>query len=672
MKISYVELSGFRGYRTKVRIDFADEFTVIDGRNGVGKSTIFDAVEFALTGHLSKYRDAKASGESVSDYIWWSGEERTDTRYVEIGIKGNESETIVRRTPFVEPSKKDIEELEDKLVDLSRAPKNPLQELCSVSIIRDEHIASLSLDLKETERYKLLRQAIGANDSEFWVERGKALASAAKTKREDAARDIENATARLAAAQKRIDESRRALASDSVISAALTRVSDLLDEQIGLENGASKARSGIAESRSQIEKLEELLNLSSETAEAANSKKEYEAALSSNTAELRKLEAEIEDLPEIESDHSHDEVAERARRLISLVEAGKSLGLQDNRCPVCFDKHTKESFANGLESVQALALQLDQTASELASAIEHRRDIEDRAQQKKQEVGRIADSIELAEKFVASFEEACLGMGFATAATQEEIEGRLIKLSKTVEDLSQSLRVLETASLNTELGRSERSASEASEEVHRAQERFSRARRSEEIATSLKEASVRAASETLDLRLERVLPLMSELYKRLRPHPIWQDIDYSIRGDVRRFLSLQVGDGKNPQFIFSSGQRRATGIAFLLSVHLSIAWNKLNSILLDDPVQHVDDFRAVNLAEVFAQLVSSGRQVICAVEDPALADMLCRRLPVRTQTSSIRYRLGRNQDGTAGVKSQEQLRPLIVDAFSEQQEGLVS
>jgi chromosome segregation protein len=50
MKLVHVEASGFRGYRKPVRIDFASGFTIVDGRNGVGKSTIFDAVEFALTG----------------------------------------------------------------------------------------------------------------------------------------------------------------------------------------------------------------------------------------------------------------------------------------------------------------------------------------------------------------------------------------------------------------------------------------------------------------------------------------------------------------------------------------------------------------------------------------------------------------------------------------------
>lgn len=70
----------------------------------------------------------------------------------------------------------------------------------------------------------------------------------------------------------------------------------------------------------------------------------------------------------------------------------------------------------------------------------------------------------------------------------------------------------------------------------------------------------------------------------------------------------------------------AAGLSFLLAVHLSRPWCAWQSLLLDDPVQHIDDYRAVNLAEVITAVRRTGEQVIVAVEDPALADLLCRRL----------------------------------------------
>lgn len=50
------------------------------------------------------------------------------------------------------------------------------------------------------------------------------------------------------------------------------------------------------------------------------------------------------------------------------------------------------------------------------------------------------------------------------------------------------------------------------------------------------------------------------------------------------------------------------------------------TLLLDDPVQHIDDFRALHLVELLAAVGRDHRQIVCAVEDSALADLLTRRL----------------------------------------------
>lgn len=96
------------------------------------------------------------------------------------------------------------------------------------------------------------------------------------------------------------------------------------------------------------------------------------------------------------------------------------------------------------------------------------------------------------------------------------------------------LAIVESVRLNKELERAQRIEADAKMRLAKSQERFGRMRKAESNAQALHDSARRAASETLDRRLERVLPLMSELYRRLRPHPIWDDIEYSTRGDVRR------------------------------------------------------------------------------------------------------------------------------------------
>ena len=74
MKIDFVELAGFRGVRDKLRIDFSDGFVVLAGRNGSGKSTVIDAIDFALSGSINRFAVTDAKGGGLDDHIWWMGD----------------------------------------------------------------------------------------------------------------------------------------------------------------------------------------------------------------------------------------------------------------------------------------------------------------------------------------------------------------------------------------------------------------------------------------------------------------------------------------------------------------------------------------------------------------------------------------------------------------------
>ncbi len=225
--------------------------------------------------------------------------------------------------------------------------------------------------------------------------------------------------------------------------------------------------------------------------------------------------------------------------------------------------------------------------------------------------------------------------------------------------------------LNIELERAERAEIDAKERLERTADRFGKARKAESTGDPATLPEERPVKRLID-DSSASFPLMSRLYRRLHPHPLWRDIEYSIRGDVKRFLKLQVGEELNPQFLFSSGQRRATGFAFLLSVNIALAWSRWHSILLDDPVQHINDFRTVHLAEVLAQLVAEGRQIICAVEDVALADLICRRLPIESETEAKWITLGPDKEGALAKLRERHLMPLVRQSLVKTNEQSVA
>ena len=355
-------------------------------------------------------------------------------------------------------------------------------------------------------------------------------------------------------------------------------------------------------------------------------------------------------------------LAAEARDLITLATLGHRIGLRDGHCPLCGSGQSHEEYERGIAEAERIARRLDEHAARSAEDEQAYRDMEARLASATQAVEAAESATLTSQITVQTFDQERRLQGVADASG-DQITTRAAHLRQSLDGARRDLRILETLSLSDDLERAQRVEIDAKNRLLRAQERFGRARKAEGTAQALHDATRRAAAETLERRLERVLPLMSELYRRLRPHPVWNDIEYSIRGDVKRFLKLQVGEELNPQFLFSSGQRRATGLAFLLSVNLSLAWSRWKTILLDDPVQHIDDFRTVHLAEVAAQLVSDGRQVICAVEDAALADLLCRRLPIDGIGRAKRITLGPDREGALGKLDERILTPLVLSSL---------
>jgi exonuclease SbcC len=67
MRPVLLELAGFCSYRTPTVVDFRDtDFFVLVGPTGSGKSTIVDAMVFALYGTVPRWNDAKAVAPALA------------------------------------------------------------------------------------------------------------------------------------------------------------------------------------------------------------------------------------------------------------------------------------------------------------------------------------------------------------------------------------------------------------------------------------------------------------------------------------------------------------------------------------------------------------------------------------------------------------------------------
>jgi chromosome segregation protein len=190
MRLDFIEVCGFRGFRELVRINFGRGFTVITGRNGVGKSTLCDAVEFAITGTIDKYAVEKAAKESLSDYLWWRGEGVPKAHYVTASFVDDNGKPFAITRTRESGSDRSPEEIHAALCH-GPAPDDALRQLTRTSIIRDEWIAALSLDLTETERFDLVRSALGALEGSEAGRRAPASKSVLSIRKREAISNVE-------------------------------------------------------------------------------------------------------------------------------------------------------------------------------------------------------------------------------------------------------------------------------------------------------------------------------------------------------------------------------------------------------------------------------------------------------------------------------------------------
>lgn len=671
MRLDFIEVCGFRGFRDKLRVTFGSGFTVITGRNGVGKSTLFDAVEYALTGSIDKYTVEKAAQESLSDYLWWRGAGRADAYYVTASFKGDAGEVFTVTRSRESGADKTPTEIEAALCRNGR-PDDALRQLCRTSIIRDEWIAALSVDLSETERFELVRGALGLGQGSDFGAKAKAVLKAA---------DATYASRKAAYAEVR-DQLTRILTQLAEAKDAIVRAGDVSEAMQTLVVATPNApqdlvgrlaagRAALATGRAQLGAIGEAIFQGREVLSLRRALESPEAVAKRAEAQQRLTAAmrSKEDAERVAAEASKALAIEErgndiATSLATIIEHGERLGLHDAHCPLCAAERTDEEFAAGLllarQRMQVLAAGVATARQQATAAREAaarssanfeqaRIAWEEMESELTQQKAREQAHVEIFERNSLDFRYVQDPDGLEQHLNAER--NRLINLERALLTLEVSQSVAKTASLEERVAALREAAETAASAVECSEKALT-------VAKAMDRGVRSISGEIMDERLAQISPLLNELYQRLRPHFDWRSIEYSIRGDVRRFLSLKVGDGLNPQFVFSSGQRRAAGLAFLLSVHLARAWTSWRTLLMDDPVQHIDDFRALHLIEVLAALRLGGRQVVCAVEDEALAELLCRRLLSTSESIGKRYDLDIGPSGATAVVLEAEIPPM--------------
>jgi chromosome segregation protein len=647
LKISFIELEGFRGIRAHQKLYIPDGFVIITGRNGTGKSTICDAVEFALTGGVSKYGEGHERGESTDQYMWWRGRQPATKRLVRIGFRDESgNEFTVSRTPE-QFEVNGVARLDAALCDPKVMTRNPLAQICRTAIIRDEKIAALSIDLAEADRFNFVSTALGTDALEDTVERGKKVLASLKTRIATAEDSYMRARDRVNALVSERSELKGKIREAPDVGGALIVIERIVGASTdgSVATQLSHARRWVLETRRQkdarvaIAQEIDFVNVEIENLNRPTSEKlAYEAVTRREQLQhdIGNLVREQEALAVRIGAYQH--FAAIRAPLASLYEAGKALGLQNGCCPLC-GTHLGAGQYNS--ALKVLSRELDVADREAATMRQQMADLEKNLQEKRSEFHRADQEIRLlySRRDDLSKRLERLQLQASRYLSPDKSAVSSVSLRASVDDTAAAIEIvanaitaLEASVILDQAADVERRLGMAQAESDRLERELRGLEAAQDLAKRLLNGIRRSVGELVEERLAALDPLLRDLYARLRPHTEWVDLSYRVRGDVKRFLSLRVGEEINPRFTFSSGQRRAIGLAFLLAVHLSRPWCRLETLVLDDPVQHIDDFRSLHLVEVMSAIRKTGQQVICAVEDKELADLMCRRM--RTASSA--------------------------------------
>ena len=133
MRLKEISISGFRAFNKERAFQFDEKITVFIGMNGTGKTSLCDAIQFAILGKLPQYRDIEEA--KFQDMVI---NRNNPTRKVKVSLKFSDGSFITRekRSPktILKPNQK------VKISESSGVPSISYEDFRSTIYLRQEQI----------------------------------------------------------------------------------------------------------------------------------------------------------------------------------------------------------------------------------------------------------------------------------------------------------------------------------------------------------------------------------------------------------------------------------------------------------------------------------------------------------------------------------------------------
>ncbi len=678
MKITGLKIQGFRAFTEEDSFDFDADVVLLTGANGRGKTSVFDAILWVLTGSLPRL-ESRNDDVPVTSLYSSSGFARVELHLTD----GSTSLRVVRSddsegtTLTVEDEEKKYEGRKASLVLLETlwpqaqtaedAP-NAFARAFTRSVYLQQDLVRQFVEADtDKERFNAVSELVGAG-------RIDSLNTSLDTQRRKWTERTNDLKSKLGNKQEELEEakSRR----DELGEPEEEDLDDLREQwsewwtnaqELGIDRDppsvtASEASSAIDEAVKTLSTLHrqterQLSNASDLIDEAENLPNEGELpdlstlkeALSEAREEKESAEVALKEAREAAAEQRKQKVQrqEETRELATLAEL--ALRHIDGRCPVCQQEHDHETTRQHLQNLIERGEEVDgkqDTEDGTPDAVETAMDELNRAEEavadaeeELEKSQRLHSEVERTEEKVQNWlEDQDFSLqeneSFTDALqhARESLSERADALSSHVEDGEALSLRLATVSQETRREEIEEKIDSFRQEVEQLEAKISDRVETGNLADKYVDALEGATEKFVAQRLDSVSELLQRIYSRVHPHPTFRTIRlssnfYYRRGRVTPYVSDPGSefDERDPFAVMSSSQINVVALSIFLALNLGIQKVPLKTLMLDDPLQSLDDINLLGLMDLIRR-AREHRQIVLSTHDSRLANLLKRKL----------------------------------------------
>ena len=710
MRVASVEISGFRAFGGSAQFDLKGDIVLVVGVNGQGKTSLFDAVYWAITGQIARLQHPS----SVVSLYSPSGEARvevkmdsSDGREVLVARRSDgEKDSLLVRVGGGTFRDRDAEtELlrllwPDALV--AGEPQEALRSALERGVYLQQDLLTDFLTAHtDQERFNSISELIGAGRiTEFQSELERSRRAWSRVTNEQNAKTIavEGRLDRLNIQMSELVESDLLVGpSRSEWNAWWTQARILGASIQGTPRiDSSDAHSSIDVAMAELRALrfslerrgQRLRELGLVLRDLPSTIADLDALHGEAEAAYQDLEAARKTFTEAEA-----EVAEaRSRQLEARSEqedlrvfAEITLRHLAEKCPVCQQTYNIDSTRERLESMlrnvsQPVSLPVNDLG--LIGLLKGVQVMEERFSSTRvavQEAQRLErERIERQAQISAGLAELGIDVpqsGSAELVIESAIEENINKLER----LSVAAQQGEVLALSLARGGQLARKAELEREVLQVRHDLSTARnevearqKTGELVSKMIDGLRNASSELVEGELARLDPLLQRIYSTADPHPEFRIVRLLSRmrqgrGRVLAEVEDPTHDQRSdaPSSFLSSSQMNVLAVSVFLALNLGIPTLPLKVAILDDPLQSLDDLNLLGLIDLLKRM-RENRQVIVSTHDSRFTSLLERKLrPVSESQRTIVIELsGWSSEGPRAVQRdvERDLVPLRIAA----------